>query len=406
MSLLKKAVNEQAYVKAGWLGFAGSGKTTTASLLAIGIAKRLADKKPVAFFDTETGSDFLIPKFQAEDIDLLTVKSSAFPDLLAAGKEAEGACSVLIVDSITHVWNELNEAQLKAVNSGREKKRQPPLKKLEFQHMAEVKRTWAAWTSFFINSKLHIIVCGRAGFEWEWEVNEDTGKKELTKVGTKMKVESEFGFEPSLLVEMERVSKGSDAGSGWLHRAHILKDRTDTINGRAFDFEKPAKGYKAGDYKRTFEKFEPVFNALNIGGNHVAIDTTRTNDGVFNEEGHSPSTVRAREVEIALESIQNTLVLLWPGQDALSKQLKLAAVESVFGERSWKAVEKKSLEGLQAGLVLLRHIEEKLKDRAPLGSVTDLTALADTARAEIDRQRFAEQGVAAAQQLKAEDIAF
>lgn len=380
MALLKKAVNEQAFLKAGWLGFAGSGKTTTASMLAIGIAKRLANGKPVAFFDTETGSDFLIPKFDAEGVELMTVKSTAFPDLLAVGKEAEADCSVLIVDSITHVWNELNEAQLKAVNAGLKKRNKAPIKKLEFQHMAEVKRTWAQWTTFFITSRLHILVCGRAGFEWEWETNEETGKKELTKVGTKMKVESEFGFEPSLLIEMERVSKGADAGSGWLHRAHILKDRTDTINGKAFDFEKPAKSYKPGDWQRTFKPFEPVFNALNIGGAHVGVDTTRTNDGVFNEDGQSPASTRYSQVEIALETIQNTMILLWPGQDQLSKQLKLAAVEGVFGERSWKAVEKKSLEVLHNGVLLLRFMEEQLKDRGGLESPADLIAFVQTCR--------------------------
>jgi len=363
MSLLKKAVNEQAFLKAGALGFAGSGKTTTASLLAIGIAKRLADGKPVAFFDTETGSDFLIPKFAAEGVELLVVKSTAFPDLLEAGKEAEAACSVLIVDSITHVWSELNEAQLKAVNAGRKAKRLAPIKKLEFQHMAEVKRTWGQWTTFYLNSRLHIIVCGRAGYEWEWEADEETGKKELTKVGTKMKVESEFGFEPSLLIEMERVPKGSAAGAGWLHRAHILKDRTDTINGKAFDFEKPAKAYKAGDYGQTFKKFEPVFAALNIGGTHIAVDQTRTNDGVFDEQGDSESTRRAKRVTIALEEIQGALVALWPGQDAASKAMKMAAIEALFQTRSWSKVESLALETLIARLKTLRAYESELADQ-------------------------------------------
>lgn len=386
MSLLKKAVNEQAFLKAGFLGFAGSGKTTTASLLGIGIAKRLADGRPVAFFDTETGSDFLIPKFQADGVELFTVKSCAFKDLLDAGREAESACSVLIVDSITHIWNELNEAQLAAVNAGLKKKGKQPLRKLEFQHMAEVKRTWAAWTSFFLNSKLHIIVCGRAGFEWEWEVNDETGKKELTKVGTKMKVESEFGFEPSLLVEMERVSKGADAGAGWIHRAHILKDRTDTVNGKAFDFEKPPKVYKAGDYMRTFKPFAQVFDALNIGGAHVAIDTTRTNDGIFDEQGDSESTRRVKRVTIALEEIQAALVALWPGQDAASKQMKMAAVETLFHTRSWTAVESKPLETLEDKLKVLRAYENELKDHAkptePSAVIAGLTVLLDVAKAE------------------------
>lgn len=391
MSLLKKAVNEQAYLKAGMLGFAGSGKTTTASLLAIGIAKRLSDGKPVAFFDTETGADFLIPKFQAEGVELLTVKSTAFPDLLEAGKEAETSCSVLIVDSITHIWNDLNEAQLKAVNAGLKKRGKSPIRKLEFQHMAEVKRTWAAWTTFYLNSRLHIIVCGRAGFEWEFQENDD-GKKELTKVGTKMKVESEFGFEPSLLIEMERVPKGSEAGAGWKHRAHILKDRTDTINGKAFDFEKPAKAYKTGDYKHTFKSFESVFNALNIGGAQLAIDTTRTNEGVFDENGDSENTRRAKRVTIALEEIQGTLVALWPGQDATSKQLKMAAIETLFQTRSWTAVESKSLELLEDRLKTLRAYETEVqagaKPTEPAAVVAGLTVLLQAEAAALEATTF------------------
>jgi len=365
MPLLKPAMNEQAFLKAGFLGFAGSGKTTTASLLASAIAKRVEGGKPVAFIDTETGSDFLIPKFQAEGVELLVVKTAAFRDLLEAGKEAESSCSVLIVDSITHIWNELNEAQLAAVNAGLKKRGKAPLKKLEFQHMAEVKRTWGQWTTFFLNSRLHIIVCGRAGFEWEWEVNEDTGKKELTKVGTKMKVESEFGFEPSLLVEMERVPKGADAGAGWLHRAHILKDRTDTINGKAFDFEKPGAKAKVGDSTAVYKAFEPVLKALNIGGAHVAMDTTRTNDGMFNDDGQSPATVRAQQVEIIVESVQNLMALIWPGQDAVAKQTRLMFCELLTDKPSWTAVTKMPLEKLQDAERLLKFVREQMQDRQP-----------------------------------------
>ena len=55
MSLFQKAVNEQGYLKAGFLGFPGSGKTFTASLLAIGLAKELKENRPVYAIDTEKG---------------------------------------------------------------------------------------------------------------------------------------------------------------------------------------------------------------------------------------------------------------------------------------------------------------------------------------------------------------
>lgn len=346
MTLLRKAVNEQAFLKAGLLGFPGSGKTYTATHLAIGMSHRLGDKKPVAFFDTETGSDFLIPRFEIEGIELLRVKSQAFRDLVEVGKEAEASCSVLIVDSITHIWRELCDAYQKRVKRTR----------LEFKDWAIIKSEWQQWTNLYLNSKLHVIVCGRAGYEWDFEET-DGGKKELHKVGTKMKVEGEFGFEPSLLIEMERVSKGPEAGAGWIHRAHVLKDRTDTINGQAFDFTKPRKTYKKGDWVGAFKPFEPVFNSLNLGGEHVGVDAERNSETLFDANGDNSAARRAKRAAIATEEIQGTLVALWPGQDAASKRVKQAVIETLFDTRSWTAVESKSVEALEDGLKILRAYE-------------------------------------------------
>lgn len=387
VSLLRKAVNEQAYFKVGILGFPGSGKTYTASHLALAITKAAENGKPVAFFDTETGSDFLINRFEAEGVELMVAKSQAYKDLLDVAKEAEGACSVLIVDSITHVWRELCEAY----------QRRKGLRRMSFEHWAEVKREWATWTALYLNSRIHIFVLGRAGYEYDYEEN-DNGKKELVKTGTKMRVEGEFGFEPSLLVEMERVSKGPEAGAGWTHRAHILKDRTDTINGLAFDFEKLDGGYKPGDYEKTFAPFRPAFAALNLGGAQVGVDDSRRSDGLFSG-GSDGAADRYAKVQIVLETIENTLVLLWPGHDAKSKAIKLAVVEGVFGERSWKAIERKPLEVLQEGNALLMHVEQMVKARATaVEDAADAAALCVMAREHVEAQRnarAAEQAAAA-----------
>jgi hypothetical protein len=73
---------------------------------------------------------------------------------------------------------------------------------LEFQDYGAIKPMWAQFTETFLNSKAHIILCGRAGNTSEYQEKEDGGKKELISTGTKMKAESEMGYEPSLLVEM------------------------------------------------------------------------------------------------------------------------------------------------------------------------------------------------------------
>lgn len=358
MSLLKKAVNEQAFLKAGILGFPGSGKSFTASMLAQAISRQLGAEKPVAFFDTESGSDFLIPKFETAGIELLRVKSKAFSDLLAVGKEAEASCSVLIVDSVTHVWNELCEAYLAKINAALKGKNRRPLQKLEFQHWAEVKRTWASWTTFYLNSQIHIVVCGRAGYEYEFTENDETGKKELQKVGTKMRVEGEFGFEPSLLIEMERASNGSEPGAGWIHRAHILKDRTDSINGRAFDFAKPDGKKAKEEWRPVYDAFKPVLGRLNIGGEHISVDTTRNSQDQFSDQGESDHTRRARRVTIACEEITGIMAALWPGQDAQSKKVRQAVLFEMFGTYSWTAVESKRLEDLEWAVRTLREFQK------------------------------------------------
>jgi hypothetical protein len=386
MSLLKKAVNEQAFLKAGILGFPGSGKSFTASMLAEAISKQVGAERPVAFFDTEAGSDFLIPKFEAAGLELTRLKSKAFSDLLTVGKEAEGACSVLIVDSITHVWNELCEAFLNKINTGLKKKNRAPLKRLEFQHWAEIKRTWAEWTAFYLNSRLHIIVCGRAGYEYEFVENEETDKKELQKVGTKMRVEGEFGFEPSLLIEMERASRGSTPGAGWIHRAHVLKDRTDSINGKAFDFGKPDGKKPAEEWRPVYEAFKPVLAKLNIGGAHISVDTTRNSQDRFDEQGESDNTKRAKRVTIACEEVTGIMSALWPGQDAQSKKVRQAVLKELFGTYSWTAVESKRLEDLEWAVRALRDMETQQIPTDP-ESITGLLAIckdrtADTLKVE------------------------
>lgn len=375
MGLLMEATNEQAFLKAGFFGTAGSGKTTTASYLAIAISKRLGDGKPVAFFETEAGSDFLVERFKDEGIKLLRKKSHALADLIAVAKEAEGVASVLIVDSISHVWAELCEAKLQAVNKFRKSKGWDAADKLSFEHWADVKREWGRWTTFFLNSSLHIIVCGRAGNVWEYEVNEK-GKKELIKGESKMKAEGEFGYEPSLLIEMVRESKGNEPGQGWKHRAFVLKDRTDTINGAVFDFERAKKGYKKGDFAITFKPFEPVIKALNIGGVQNTVDEKASSERLFPaEEGDSNYSHVAKQKEIALEEISASLDLMFSSRSDDGKNSRTVVVESVFGTRSKAAMEKKSLDELRAGGRALRLLEATLKE-SPVASMEELKDLA------------------------------
>lgn len=356
VSLLKKAENKMAYFKAGILGFPGSGKTYTASLLAIGICESIKNKK-VAFFDTETGSDFLLPKLQSAGCEVFQVKSRSFTDLLQTIKECEAEkVAVLIIDSITHVWRDLCDSYDKKLKrNGR----------LQFQDWAVVKGEWKLYTDSFVNSPVHIIVCGRAGYEYDYDFNED-GSKDLIKTATRMKVESEFAFEPSLVIEMERTSETKEelkevlgkkdfnsktrkqthnpkAGSKWIHRAYVLKDRTDTLNGEIFDYP-------------TFEDFRPHFAALNIGGEHLGVDTTRTSEDRFDKEGQPQWMVEKKQADIAREEIKAELDKAFPSSSAVEKQARIRLLEKVFKTSSATAIEQKKLAELKEGLIRIKVI--------------------------------------------------
>src|SRR3990167_5284434 len=277
MGNLQKMGTGQGYLKAGFLGFPKSGKTYTAAKLALGTRKFFGAKGPVGFFDTEGGSEYvsgMIKKESGESI--VGLRSRAFIDLMAVAQESEtSGVSVLIVDSITHVWRELCDAYLQQVNERLANQKRSPRRRLEFQDWAAIKNQWSQWPDWFLNSKLHVIICGRAGFEWAFEDHEisATGetKKELVKTGVKMKVEAEFGFEPSLLVEMERIQNIENKTMA--HRATVLGDRFGIVDGKSAD-------------NPDFDFFKPHIELLSKGS-HAPIDTAVKSDFGIDEIGRA-----------------------------------------------------------------------------------------------------------------------
>ena len=330
MSLRKLAVNQTAYLKIGLFGFSGSGKTFTASNFGIGACK-LYGKKTASFFDTETGSDFVINKFKKEGIDLYAHKGRSFIDLIAYIKESEKAGDgVLIIDSITHVWMDLIESYKKKLNRKWG---------LQIQDWGVVKPIWREFTDLYLNAKLNIIICGRAGYDYDTTTNEQTGKKEMVKGDTKMKAESDFGFEPSLLIEMERINK-PDGKKGYINRGTILKDRSDTMNGSEIDYP-------------TFESIKSFVDFLNIGGDHVGIDAARDSQSIFRPDNEESRKSR----NIAIENLKNLCLKIGLGGTAEKvKKEKIALFEEVFGTAAWTAIESKDAIDINCGIA---KIEEK-----------------------------------------------
>jgi hypothetical protein len=343
MTLLTTLGTGQGYLKAGFLGFSASGKTRTAVELAAGTRKWFGLDGPLAMFDTEGGSEYIAPLVRERTgRDLVGVRSRAFDDLMQMTTECQAAgVAVLIVDSITHVWQEASDARLKQVNDALRSRRLPLRTRLEFQDLGPLKALWGRWTDLYLNAPMHIIVCGRAGFMWDFEKNEETQKKELVKTGIKMKVESEFAFEPSLLVEMDREQIPDGAGGFRLQRrATVIKDRFGVIDGQSaldpgFDF------------------FQPHV-ALLTPLAHAPVDTSVKSDLGVDETGDDRWTRERKLRTILAEEIQSELVAAYPGQDGKSKQRKIALIKEALGTGSWTQVENLPSDTLRAGLAAIR----------------------------------------------------
>ena len=361
MPLMQTLGTGQGYLKAGFLGFNASGKTFTAVILAIGLRKFLGLDGPIAFYDTEGGTEYIAAKVLKETgKPLLGVRSRSFDDMCAWAEECMAiGVSVAIADSVTHPWRELCDAYLKQVNEGRRKRGMSPRKSLEFQDWSHIKGLWSRWTDLYLNLPMHMIVCGRAGDIYAFEKDEETGKKELVKTGVKMKTETEFGFEPSLLVKMERVQAPDSKGGFRLRRqAIVIKDRFAAIDG-------------AEIFDPTFDFFKPHVVLLKPGA-HAPVDTSVHTDAGVGDDGDSEWQRERKTRTILCEEIQGELVAAYPGQDAESKQKKAGLIFDAFDTRSWTAVESKPSNELREGLAFIREkihptpfITQAEKDASP-----------------------------------------
>lgn len=357
-SMLKKASNRIAYAKVGLYGEAGSGKTLTAAKIAIGLQRASGNNKPVAMFDTEPAASYIKPLFDEAGIEFLVYdESRALKDLMQFVNEAEKECSVIIADSITHVWRDAQDSYLKRINEVRKGKNQKPIYSLEFHHWKPIKAAWADFTDRFLSSKVHFIVCGRAGNVYEYQKNEESGKMELITTGSKMATEKELGYEPSLLIEMVKHREGGKI----INRALVEKDRTDKLNGDEIDYP-------------TYESFKPHFDFINIGGSHFDSMNKRDSGEMYTLGAEDDGFAHEkRQREIWAEEIKS-LLITWhmDGAGNEAKQSRNKILNDVFGTGSWTKIETMHSDRIKSGYLDMKSILESIPDSLkPLEEVPD-----------------------------------
>ena len=228
-----KAAPQQAKLKIGIYGPPGSGKTFTALLVAEGLAK--VDGKRVAFVDTERGTDFYCQNIPSREVhpeafDFDAIYTRSLSDVLKAVRAIDTAVyGVVVIDSISHIW----DAAIEAFEGAKTTKGT-----IKMQDWGSIKKPYKDLIRFLLDSPLHVLILGR-----QKNIFENDASGEMKKVGVGMRAEGETEYEPHICVRMEQ-KKGDKAPY-----AVFEKDRT---------------GIRAGQTvpSPTFKTFEPMLAYL------------------------------------------------------------------------------------------------------------------------------------------------
>lgn len=343
--MFKKLENNRPFLKMALEGFAGDGKTFTATQIAIGVHKLIASSKPIALFDTEKAFKALKPSFDAAGIEaVVNDENRTLASLGAAIRWCEeGNADILIIDSITHVWEEFMKAYLNRPDkNGKVIYRN----RLEFQDWGVIKPKWKEeFSNPFVQANCHIIFTGRAGYEYTDEKNED-GKREIYKSGIKMKAETETAFEPDILVLMQKQQDLISENKKVWREGMIVKDRTNQIDGKTFK-------------NPTFEDFYPAIKILLDGTlrelHGVEIpDTFHEFENKFSEIG--------KEREILIAEIEGCFELMGLGTSKEDRQVKAWTLSQIYNVNSTEMLTKRSNGAIRDGLKVLKEFADKYKD--------------------------------------------
>lgn len=226
---IQKATVGHARIKASLYGGPGAGKTYTSLLWATELVKR--DGGRILLIDTERGSDLY-----AEDFDFDVMHSRSLRD--ATDALALDGYTVVIVDSVTHLWESAQEGYLaKLKQSQKEETRQRAIEgDLQFQDWRHIKRPYRKFIHAVVSCDKHVILCGRLSEVF------DTRGNTMKKIGERMNSEKDTAYETHLCFRMAAENNGK----GMVNVAYLEKARGYALQGKRF--ENP-----------TFGVLEPVY---------------------------------------------------------------------------------------------------------------------------------------------------
>lgn len=203
---IRKAEKRQLALKILCAGSSGSGKTYSALRLATGITNKTGGE--IFLINTEGDrGEMYANKFKYNILDLPEPRS---PEKYMEAIQAciDAGASVIIIDSLSHEWNYLNEQ----VNN---------MQGNSFNNWARQKPRHRKLVDFIVESKVHIIATGRGKDEYVMETNEKN-KTSIKKVGVGVQQEKDTEYEYMVTFNIAQDT----------HVATVMKDNTGLFDNK------------------------------------------------------------------------------------------------------------------------------------------------------------------------------
>lgn len=201
---LRQSERKRAKIKMALQGSAGSGKTYSSLLLAQGLTN--GDLSKVAIIDTENGSADLYANIG--NYNVLTLPPPYTPEkYIEAIEVCENAgIEVIIIDSISHAWDELLDFHSKLAGNS-------------FTNWAKVTPRQRAFTEKILQCNSHVIATMRT--KQDYVLNQKDGKFVPEKVGLKAVQRDGLDYEFTLVFDIDIK-----------HFVVASKDRTGLFMGK------------------------------------------------------------------------------------------------------------------------------------------------------------------------------
>lgn len=324
--------NTKPYLKVGFQGPAGSGKSFTGFQVALITHKAIKSKKPIVLFDTEKAAKFLQPIADKEGVQVVVRESKTFADLIETMKRMRaGFSDVLVIDSISSVYEDFMEAYLRS--NGK--------KFMSIKDWGITKPAWRhQFSEPFVDDAYHIVMCGRVKDNYEMEEDDD-GKKTMMKSGVKMRGDAETAYEPDLVIQMNRKEEMVGKKLNVYREAVVLKGRGQLLDGATI------KNPQAKDFLPTIE----AIIAKPMAASSVASKDTAEIFGNGAEQREY-----AIEKDRVLDEMSGMLIAAYPSTKDIDKQGKILIIKETFGAFSWATIQQLPLRELQAGFDKMRDL--------------------------------------------------